>query len=430
MLMETPARKVIMPNSKPLSRLMGNILPVSPLCRDVLVSKLRGLKIGHVTLQDCEQKWHFGETHSPLQSIIKVLRPSFYPRIVIGGSIGTGESFVDGDWECSDLTALVRIFVLNRDVLNRLDGGLGKLLIPFQKMVHGLKSNTVDQARDNIRSHYDIGNDFFKLFLDPTMMYSNAIFNSEHDTLEQASIEKNDRICRKLNITSKDHVIEIGTGWGGFAVHAAKTYGCKVTTTTISQEQFNMAKLRIEAAGLQDKVTLLLEDYRTLRGQYDKLVSIEMIEAVGLKNLPGYFEQCSRLLKQDGKMLIQAITIRDQYYDQAKTSVDFIQRHIFPGGSLPAVGPMMKAVKEKTDMVLFHYEDITSFYAKTLHLWHVNLKQNVEGIKNLGYPEYLIRLWEFYFCYCEGGFLERAIGSTQFILTKPMNRTEPILGDV
>jgi cyclopropane-fatty-acyl-phospholipid synthase len=344
--------------------------------------------------------------------------------MALGGSIGAAESYMEADWDCDNLVSLVRIFVLNRDILNALDAGAGALFSPFAKLSHRLKKNSLSGSKDNIRAHYDLGNDFFSLFLDSTLMYSSGVFLKADSTMFEASTEKNDRICRKLNLKPSDHILEIGTGWGGFALHAAQNYGCRITTTTISQKQYELAEKRIREAHLQDRITLLLKDYRLLEGTFDKVVSIEMIEAVGLDHLETYFEVCSRRLKPHGQMLLQAITIRDQYYDQAKNNVDFIQRHIFPGSGIPSVHAMSDAIKKKTDFKLDNLEDIGIHYAKTLRSWSDSLRERKAEVLSLGYSDELYRMWQFYFAYCEGGFREKSIGCAQISLTKPLFKEE------
>jgi cyclopropane-fatty-acyl-phospholipid synthase len=290
--------------------------------------------------------------------------------------------------------------------------------------MHWLNRNSQAGSRRNIEAHYDLGNEMFELFLDPTMMYSCAYYPDSKASLDQAATAKLQRICEKLQLSETDHVVEIGTGWGGFAIYAATHFGCKVTTTTISKQQYEIARQRVIAAGLEDKVTLLMEDYRDLQGAYDKLVSIEMIEAVGPQYLETYFTKCSTLLKPDGIMLIQAITIQDQFYDQAIKSVDFIQRYIFPGGFIPSVTAISNAVKNATDTRLFQMEDIGPHYATTLRDWRKNFFNNIEQIKALGYSDQFIAMWEFYLCYCEGGFLERILGTSHLVFVKPDNRID------
>lgn len=416
----------ILPKDLSLSKFLARSEKLDSICRSLLLKKIRSLRSGRVTIVDETgskvRTEVCGDLNSDISATVTVKKSSFYSRTALGGSIGNAESYVDGDWDCDHLQNLVRIFVLNRDILNSLDGGLGKLLNPVQKYIHGLRGNSLKGSRENIRAHYDIGNDFFKLFLDETMMYSSALFETPEDDLKVASLRKIKTICERLRLKPTDHVIEIGTGWGSLAIYAAQNYGCKVTTTTISTEQFNHAVARVKELGLEDKVKVIFEDYRKLTGTYDKLVSVEMIEAVGLVNLPVYFHKCSSLLKDDGLMVIQAITIRDSYYENAKNSVDFIQRHIFPGGGLPSVHAMMESVMGKTDLILNEQKDYAEDYAQTLLKWSHKLELAQDKIRELGYPDYLYRLWHFYFAYCEGGFRERAIGLSQMVFSKPLYR--------
>jgi len=294
-------------------------------------------------------------------------------------------------------------------------------------LLHWLNRNTQDGSRRNIAAHYDLGNAFFQLMLDDSMMYSSAIFAHPEMSLYDAQIYRLDKICRKLDLQPGNHLLEIGTGWGSLAIHAARHYGCRVTTTTISREQFDLAMTRITDADLTDKITLLLEDYRNLNGQYDKLVSIEMIEAVGHQYYEEYFRQCSKLLKADGLMLLQAITIADQRYDTARKSVDFIQRYIFPGSCIPSVTAMLSAMTRSSDLRLFDLEEIGPHYATTLRAWHENVLRHANEISALGYSQEFLRMWEFYLCYCEGGFLERAIGDVHMLLAKPENQRQTLI---
>jgi len=348
------------------------------------------------------------------------------PLAAFGGSIGAGEAYMQGYWTTNDLTDLVRLLVLNREVLDGMETGLARLTVPAQKVLHWLNRNTQEGSRRNIAAHYDLGNDFFKLFLDETMMYSSAIFERPNMSLHEAQVARLAHICRKLDLKPTDHLLEIGTGWGGLALHAAKHFGCRITTTTISREQHALAVERIQATGLSDRITVLLSDYRDLTGQYDKLVSIEMIEAVGHQFFDTYFSKCGALLKPDGMMLLQAITIADQRYEQAKRSVDFIQRYIFPGSCIPSVAAMTDSIARASDLRLFHLEDIGPHYATTLRKWRENFFANIAAVRALGYPESFIRMWEFYLCYCEGGFTERVIGDVHMLLVKPENRRAPI----
>lgn len=399
------------------------------LAKKLLFALLRNLRRGKLTIIDGSVRRMFGEKSKqfPLEATIAVHHPRFFSSIVLGGSIGASESFMAGHWSTDDLTTVVRIIILNREVLERMEKGLAWLTAPLHILFHLLRSNTKKGSRLNIIAHYDLGNDFYKLFLDETLTYSCGIFEREDSTLKEASLAKYGRICQKLDLSPKDNVVEIGSGWGGFAIYAAQNYGCRITTTTISAAQYDLAKELIDKAGVAHKVQLLLEDYRDLRGKYDKLVSIEMIEAVGHKYLDTFFRSCSKLLKEDGMMLLQAITIKDQVFDQHKRSVDFIKRYIFPGSCIPSITAMSRSLARASDLKLFHLEDITPHYARTLSTWRQRFFANIEKVRDLGYPETFIRMWEYYLCYCEGGFTERYLGDVQMLLTKPLCRRPPLL---
>ncbi len=386
--------------------------------------RLAAIQRGSLVISDGITSDRYGAacTQYPLNETVRVHDPRFYSEMAFGGSIGAGEAYMQGYWSTDDLTAVMRIILQNREVLDGMETGWARLTEPVRKALHWAARNTRSGSRRNIHAHYDLGNDFFKLFLDPTMMYSSAIFEHEDMPLEAASIAKLDGICRKLDLKPGDHVIEIGTGWGGFALHAAQCYGCRVTTTTISPSQHDMARERVAAAGLNERITLLQKDYRDMTGQYDKLVSIEMIEAVGHQYYDTFFRKCSELLKPEGAMLLQAITIADQRYEAAKQSVDFIQRYIFPGSCIPSVAAITDAVARVTDMRLIDLKDIGPDYAITLRCWRENFFANLEQVRALGYPESFIRMWEFYLCYCEAGFVERVIGDVQLLLVKPLAR--------
>ena len=399
---------------------------IDKICRPLLFSRLNKLEFGQVKIVDQWGEHRFGHSDlsGELSVQIKVEDQRFYSDIAFGGTVAAGEAYMQGYWSCDNLTGLVRIMLRNRQVMDQVEGGFSLFKAPILRFVHWLNRNSQAGSRRNIEAHYDLGNEMFELFLDPTMMYSCAYYPNSDTSLNEAATAKLQRICDKLQLSEADHVVEIGTGWGGFAIYAATHYGCKVTTTTISKQQYEVAQQRVIAAGLQDKVTLLLEDYRDLRGSYDKLVSIEMIEAVGHQYLDTYFAKCSDLLKPNGIMLIQAITIQDQFYDQAIKSVDFIQRYIFPGGFIPSVTAISNAVKRSTDVRLFQMEDIGPHYATTLRDWRKNFFNNIERIKGLGYSEQFIAMWQFYLCYCEGGFLERTLGTSHLVFVKPENRID------
>lgn len=399
------------------------------LAERALRDRLADIEHGALTIADGSDVQQYGRRSErcPLAATVRVHDPRFYSEIAFGGSIGAGEAYMQGYWSVDDLTAVMRILLQNRSVLDGMETGLARVTAPLQKALHWAARNTQVGSRRNIAAHYDLGNEFFGLFLDPTMMYSSAVFERPGMTLEAASLAKLDRICRKLDLKADNHVVEIGTGWGGFAMHAARHYGCRVTTTTISRRQHELASERIAAAGVADRVTLLLEDYRDLTGKFDKLVSIEMIEAVGYQYYDAYFRKCGELLKPEGMMLLQAITIADQRFDAARRAVDFIQRYIFPGSCIPSLTVMGDSIARVTDLRLYHLEDIGPHYATTLKLWRENMFANLDQVRALGYPDEFIRMWEFYFCYCEGGFTERAIGDVQMLLVKPLARPQPIV---
>jgi cyclopropane-fatty-acyl-phospholipid synthase len=349
---------------------------------------------------------------------------SFYRQVALGGSIGAAESYMDQDWQADDLCRVIQILVRNRDLLDSMEGGLATLANQLLKLWHFANRNSQRGSRKNIAAHYDLGNDLFALFLDQHGMYSSATFYHPELSLEQASTAKLERICQKLQCQPDDHVLEIGTGWGGFATYAAKNFGCKVTTTTISKEQYQAAKQRIADAGVADRVTVLMEDYRDLQGCYDKLVSIEMIEAVGHHYLDTYLKQCADLLKPNGLALIQAITIEDRYYLQALNSVDFIKRYIFPGSFIPCVSAIVASAARSTDLRLINLEDQGESYALTLNHWRKRFMAALDQVRAQGYNEEFIRMWEFYLCYCEGGFKEKSISNVQLLLAKPGNRRQ------
>ena len=359
------------------------------------------------------------DSPATLRACLRVHDPAFYRRTALNGSVGAAEAYMDGLWDCDDLVALVRILVRNRDRLDAMERGAARVGGAVMRAWAALRRNTRAGSRRNIAAHYDLGNEFFGLFLDDNLMYSSALFVDDQESLEVASTRKLERICDKLQLSAHTRVIEIGSGWGGFALHAARHHGCHVTTTTISREQYQLARARVAAAGLQDRVEVLLADYRTLTGRYDRLVSIEMIEAIGYQYLDTYFRKVGELLEHDGMALIQAITIEDYRYAQALRSVDFIKRHVFPGSFIPSLSAMLAAAARASDLKLFNLEDIGPSYALTLRAWRERFLSRREQVRALGYPERFVRMWEFYLAYCEGGFIERATGDVQMLLTKP-----------
>lgn len=396
--------------------------------RQLVWRRLENLNHGRLTIDEGDQRREFGRFGpDSLAASIKIRDPRFYRHLVINGSLGAAEAYLRGYWTCSDLVGLVRIFCRNAAVSAGLERGPARLLRPFTRIGHWLRRNTLPGSRRNIAAHYDLGNEFFALFLDETMAYSCAVFPQADSSLHEASIAKFDRICQKLALTADDHVLEIGTGWGGFALHAARRYGCRVTTTTISRKQYEYSRRQVAAAGLGERITVLGDDYRTLTGTFDKLVSIEMIEAVGHQFFDTFFHACSQRLKPEGMMLLQAIVIPEQRYDRYRRSVDFIQKYVFPGGCLPSVGAICHSLGRATDFQLTHLEDITPHYAQTLSLWRERFFANIDQVRGQGFSEEFIRTWEFYFCYCEGAFRERAIGDVQILLARPASRRAPIL---
>ncbi|MGY8758273.1 MAG: class I SAM-dependent methyltransferase [Planctomycetota bacterium] len=364
--------------------------------------------------------WLFGHpSEDALHAEITVLDQRFWACMVTGGSLGAAEAYAEGWWDTNNLTATIRLFARNRDVLQHIDGGLAKWGAPLLRRLHRANRNTLQGAKRNIEAHYDLSNEFFSLFLDPTMTYSCGLFDAQSTTLEQAQIAKIDHLCRKLELGPDTHLLEVGTGWGAFALHAAREYGCRVTTTTISKEQYSWAKKVIASAGLEDRVELLLEDYRSLEGKYDRVVSVEMVEAVGADFLGEYFFTLGNLLKPGGMAAVQAITIQDQDFESASRHIDFIKRYIFPGSCIPSVTAMCQAMTSDSDLKLVHLEDFTPHYATTLDRWSVALQAHHDEARAMGLDDHFLRTWEYYFRYCEGGFAERHVGLVQMMLAKP-----------
>jgi cyclopropane-fatty-acyl-phospholipid synthase len=403
--------------------------PRDRLARRIVLGLLARARGGELVIVEAGTRMTFGEClpERPLCATVEVRSARFYRRL-LGGSVGLCESYMDGLWDCDDLVALTRIAALNVRALDSLRRALAPALIPVQRWGRWLARNTPGRARRRIAAHYDLGNELFSLFLDETMMYSCAVFDSPATTLQEASLAKLRLVCEKLNLGADDHLLEIGTGWGGLAVYAARQYGCRVTTTTISREQHDYACRRVREAGLEDRVTVLLEDYRALRGRYDKLVSIEMIEAVGWQYFPTFFRRCSELVKDDGAMLLQAIVIDDRAYHVEKAGKSFINTYIFPGGCLPSLEIISRSVARVTDFRQVDLEDITAHYATTLERWRERFLGAGGRLCELGYDERFRRLWELYLSYCEGGFRERRIQDIQLLLAKPGYRTEPSAG--
>ncbi|MBA3988486.1 SAM-dependent methyltransferase [Aliidiomarina maris] len=388
--------------------------------RDIALRALTQLQHGYLVLtEDGVVVGEFGNKQDPLKARIDVHHTRMYRRFIFNGDIGAGESYIDRDWSSPDLTSVIRLFAQNLDAMDAISQRYGWLTWPFQKLAFLARRNSKSKAKQNILSHYDLGNELYTRFLDPLMQYSSAVYPNPAASLDQAQQHKLQRLCDMLDIQPGDHVVEIGTGWGGLAVYIAQHYDCHVTTTTISDAQLAYAQSKVESLGLSDKVTLLNQDYRDLTGQFDKLVSVEMIEAVGKEYLPSFFKQCSRLLKPQGRMVLQAITIADQRMQRYNRDVDFIQQHVFPGGYLPSNELLHTLTRKHTDMVIRQVDDIGLHYARTLEDWRVAFNAKHSELQTLGYDERFSRFWNYYLSYCEGGFIERRVSAVQLMATKP-----------
>lgn len=394
--------------------------------RRLIRSRLAAVRHGRLTVIEGDERSLFGtlDPAFPVEATVTVIDPSFWRRMLLGGDVAAGQAYIEGAWRCDDLTALTRILVRNRDILLSLDRGLSRLGGIVNRLYHRLRRNSRAGSRDNIAAHYDLGNDFYRLFLDEAMVYSCAWFETEDTDLDRASRAKLERICEKLRLRRDHHLLEIGSGWGGLALYAARTRGCRVTTTTVSKEQYDHTRRLVECAGLSDRITVLNHDYRDLEGRFDRLVSIEMVEAVGAEYMNLFFERCSRLLAPDGLMVLQGITIDERLYERATRSVDFIQRYIFPGSHLPSISSLTGAVARATDMRLVHLEEIGPHYALTLRAWRRRFMARLDEVRAAGFPDSFIRMWEYYLCYCEGGFMERSVGDVQMVLAKPLCRAD------
>ena len=382
------------------------------------IKNMNNLEKGYVAISIDGKEYFIGDKKSSLSCNFNVLHNSFFTLIGSGGLNGAAEAYALGLWECDDIVALIRILIRNQNVMNKFDSGIASLAKPINKSIHKRRKNTLSGSKKNILAHYDLSNEFYQLWLDDTMTYSCGIFENKDSTMKEASIKKLDSLINKLSVKPGDTILEIGTGWGSFACHAAKEYGCKVITTTISDSQYDFAKEKISLENLDDQVTLLKEDYRNLTGSYDKIVSIEMIEAVGHENIPTYFKKVSNLLNDGGKFALQGITYNDQKFDTYKHSVDFINKYIFPGACLISLSQVLDTIKKDTNLILNDLLDITSHYAKTLNIWRENFLSKRDEISSLGFDDNFIRLWEFYLVYCEAGFIEQNIGDYQFLFTK------------
>ena len=384
--------------------------------RNKLVDKLSSFSNYQINFTDYWGNWTIGVGDKILD--MRILNPDFYLMLFSGGSNGIANAYVKGFWECDDLYELFRAFVKNIKLIDTFETGYLKFDVLKNRLLHSLSSNSKLGSKRNIYAHYDLGNDFFELFLDETMTYSSAIFESENSSLKQASINKLDHICKKLNLNETHHVLEIGGGWGSFAIHAAKNYGCEITTTTISEAQFEYMEQRFSESGLNHKIHLLNQDYRNLSGNFDKIVSIEMIEAVGNKFLGTFFSICSKLLKPEGQMCLQSITMPDDRYPEYLKNTDFIQTYIFPGSCVPSLAAIKNSLLKYTNLKICHVEDIAPHYSRTLLYWLENFDRNESQIRKLGYDENFCRLWRYYLSYCAAGFQERYLGDLQILIDK------------
>ena len=402
--------------------------------RSFAARRCQSLQAGHLVVIDADGQMSFGEESSDLQVILNIHNPRFYRRVGAEGDLGIASALIDGDFSCNDLTALVRLFVRNLNITDQLESPGGRIIRKFRRLGHWLRRNTINRSKKNIAAHYDLGDDFYSVWLDSTMNYSSGIFQKSDDTLQRSSIQKMDRLCQRLDLKPSDHLLEIGTGWGALACFAAQHYGCRVTTTTISDQQFQRATQRVQHQNLEEQVTVLKQDYRLLEGKnkFDKIVSVEMIEAVGHQYYPVFFEQCRKLLKQDGLMMMQAIVIADHRYESHLRNVDFIGKYIFPGGSLPSISCLTQQASESAGMRLLELIDITPHYAETLRRWRDNFMEDLPAIRKLGYDSKFIRMWEYYLCYCEAGFEERQINTVQMMFAKPACTVDPVtqLGEI
>jgi len=393
-----------------------------PIARAIALSMLRRISVGALTIHEGRRTHVLGQGGTPAATI-NVRSARAWPILIHGGR-GLADAYREGLWDSPDIAAVFRVAARNVTKLDALRRRFAFARTPWLQLRSGFARNTPMRSREDISAHYDLGNELFSLMLDPTMMYSCGVFEHRESTLHEASLRKLEMVCEKLDLGPGDHVLEIGTGWGGFAVYAATTRGCRVTTTTISREQHGEATARVLAAGVADLVDVRLDDYRDLRGSYDKLVSLEMIEAVGHKDFGTFFEVCSNLLAPNGAMLLQAITIDDRAYDIEKISRSFIRTYVFPNGCLPSPNVIAASVARRTDMRTVHLEDLAHHYAETLRRWRVNFDAASEQLELLGYDERFRRLWRMYLAYCEAGFAERRIGLVQMVMAKPQHSTD------
>ena len=411
---------------------------VNAFARQTVLSKFSSLNGGRIHLVEGDNKESFGTCdQDDLQATVAVSNSAFFRKVLVGGTIGSAESYIDNDWGCDNLTGLIRIMIRNMDSVTAMEKRWARLRSVYHRYRHVGRKNTVEGSRRNIHEHYDLGNSFYQLFLDPTLNYSAGIFDEAKGAqwfpeatsqMHAASLVKMRHICERLQLKPEHCVIEIGTGWGALAIFMAEHYGCHVTTTTISQEQYRHATAAVKAKGLEDRVTVLRKDYRDLEGKFDRLVSIEMIEAVGHQFLDTYFAKCDSLLKEDGAMLIQAITISQQNDEAYRKGVDFIRAYVFPGGCLPSIGSISAAIGKSTSLRMIGLEDISQHYADTLGHWRAEFVNKLDDVRRLGFDDAFVRLWHFYLCYCEAAFAERRCNSLQVLFAKSKNDLCPAMG--
>ena len=399
----------------------------SSFYQDIVLNLMAKMDKGHLNLTLADgQQLTFGTGEGHITANMTINNNEFYKRIILFGDIGFGEAYVDGLWDTDNITNVIKWVLLNIGNAPGVSGsnvqaiGLNLLKL-FNKVWHFKRANSIEGSRKNISAHYDLNNDFFASFLDPTMTYSSAYFYKDGLSLQEAQIAKYERLCSQLHLKSTDHVLEIGSGWGGNAIYMAKTYGCKVTSLTISEEQHKLAVERVEAAGLIDRVSILIKDYRQMEGEFDKIVSVEMLEAVGHNYMEVYFKKVNGLLKKNGILALQVITSPDSRYDSLKNGVDWIQKHIFPGSLLPSVGAINSAINRTGDLTLVDLKDIGLDYAKTLKLWFDAFNANLPKVKALGFDDTFIRKWNYYLCYCEAAFAMRNINTMQLVYVRPNN---------
>ncbi|MGZ3753290.1 MAG: class I SAM-dependent methyltransferase [Mucilaginibacter sp.] len=395
--------------------------------QDIVLKVLLGMDKGHLflTLPDGQQIT-IGSGEGNISARININDSTFYKQVILFGDIGFGEAYVDGLWDTDNITNVIKWVLLNIEKAPGISGSKTQtlalnLLRFFNKIAHYKRANSINGSRKNISAHYDLNNDFFASFLDPTMTYSSAYFYKDGLSLQEAQLAKYDRLCKQLHLKPTDHVLEIGSGWGGNAIYMAKNYGCKVTSLTISAEQHKLANERVEAAGLSDRVSIILQDYRLMEDQFDKIVSVEMLEAVGHNYLDVYFRKCHELLKKNGILAIQVITSPDSRYDSLRKGVDWIQKHIFPGSLLPSVAAINNAINRTGDLTMVDLKDMGLHYATTLKLWFDQFNANLPTVRALGFDEEFIRKWNYYLCYCEAAFAMRNINVMQLVYSRPNN---------